>query len=291
MPAPRPFGIRRLAGFFQEAREPTFLLDSERRIAYVNAAWEGLTGRSAESVAGLVCRPQGPGREGDLDGIGDAFSPPAEAVAGNPSGQKTLIVRPDGERLWRRVEYWPWHDPSGTLLGLLGTVLPAESAPNVPEAQSQQLRAELAEVREHLRARRGLDVLVGRGPGHRRLLDQVAASAASEVPVLIVGEPGSGKRTVARTIHARGPRRSAPLLPFDCAALPPEVLDRQLFGPERTSSRLDLPEGATLLLFEVLELPRDLQARLVEAIAEHGVRVLATDLGRPGPRPRGRPAP
>ena len=79
----------------------------------------------------------------------------------------------------------------------------------------------------------GFDSLVGFGPSHRRLLDQVRLAAASTTPVLIVGEPGTGKRQVARTIHQNGPGRQQPLVPFDCEALPAEILERELFGVER----------------------------------------------------------
>ena len=103
--------------------------------------------------------------------------------------------------------------------------------------------------------------------------------------MLIVGEPGTGKRLVARTIHQHGPRRHAPLLPFDCAALPAEVLERELFGIRRgrTSARLVLPDGSTLLIDDVLDLPRDLQARL----AATSTRGSGCSRRRPAtPRPR-----
>ena len=102
------------------------------------------------------------------------------------------------------------------------------------------------------------------------------------VPVLIVGEPGTGKRLVARTIHQQGPRRNAALLPFDCAALPAEVLLRELFGSDDrdhgTSPRLAAPEGTTLLIGDILDLPRDLQGMLAAAL-DQGVRLLATTTG------------
>ena len=109
-------------------------------------------------------------------------------------------------------------------------VRPADAPPHAPDSESQRLRFELLEVRNRLHGRHGFDTLIGQGPAHRRLLDQVGAAAATSVPVLIVGEPGTGKRLVARTIHQLGPRRQAPLVPFDCAALPAEVLERELFG-------------------------------------------------------------
>jgi transcriptional regulator with PAS, ATPase and Fis domain len=278
MKSPRDHGIRRLSALFRRAREPVFVLDADRRLVYVNPAWEALTGYASDDVMSVECRPHGPTRDGDLQGLGGSFCPPPESLdGGQPSGGTTLIVHRDGGRHWRRVEFWPYHDDRGALIGLLGVVRGPDAAPHAPDSESLRLRSELQEVRERLLGRYGFDALIGRGPGHRRLLDQVAAASATTVPVLIVGEPGTGKRTVARTIHQRGPSGTLPLVPFDCAALPPEVLERELFGgPDgQASPRLALAEGSSLLLGEVLDLPRDLQGRVAEAVGPR-FRLLAT---------------
>ena len=115
-------------------------------------------------------------------------------------------------------------------------------------------------------------------------------AVALTTPVLIVGEPGTGKRQAARTIHQNGPGRQQPLVPFDCEALPVEILERELFGVDKyalpesgaahwaggtASPRLSLGDGSTLLICEILMLPRDLQARLA-AVLDTPVRLLAT---------------
>jgi DNA-binding NtrC family response regulator len=283
----------RLDALVSNAREPAFLLGPDRRIAGVNRAFEELSGHPAERLIGLVCNPHGPSRTGDLAGLGGSLYPPPEALAGSPAGGTTLFINTGGERLWRRVEYWPFHDADGTLLGLFGIVRPPLSPRHAPDSESQRLRAELLEVRARLERRHGFDTLIGRGPAHRRLLDQVQAAAASGIPVLIIGEPGTGKRTVGRLIHSHGPRRQAPVLHFDASALPPEVLDRELFGardedeprpdddPEAgPARRLVLPDGATLMIGDVLDLPRDLQSRLSAAL-DGRVRLVAITSGDP----------
>ncbi len=265
----------------RQAREPAFWLTSDLRLAWVNRAWEDLTGHSAESVAGLVCRGHGPNRSGDLPGVGGSFYPPAEAIAGQPSGAKSLIIHASGERRWRRVEYWPFHDDDGRLIALLGLVRPVEDPPTAPDSEAQRLRSELLEVRHRLLDRYGLDSLVGHGPAHRRLLDQVVAAAASTVPVLVLGESGTGKRLVARTIHQLGATSQAPFVPLDCAALPPEVLERVLFGSADDTAGPSLlpalapPEGSTLQVGDLMDLPRDIQARLAAAL-DLRIRLIAT---------------
>lgn len=274
----------KLENLWQQAREPLFWLNPDLKLIWVNRAWEDLTGHTAESVHGLVCHPHGPTRAGDLAGLGGSLYPPDEARAGRPAGGPTLIIHAGGERRWRRVDFWPLHDAQGELLGLFGVVGPSDTPTLAPDSESQRLRSELLEVRNRLHGRYGFDNLIGRGPSHRRLLEQVVAAAATLVPVLIVGEPGTGKRLVARTIHQQGARCNAPFLPFDCAALPAEILDRQLFGGAEQGGevppRLVLPDGATLLIHNVLDLSRDLQGRLAVALDQR-IRVLASTTGDP----------
>ena len=134
-------------------------------------------------------------------------------------------------------------------------------------------------------SRHGTDTLIGLGPAHSKLLDQIEAASISSVPVLITGEPGTGKRLVAKTIHLLSPRRQSPFLAFACGALPADVLNRELFGASqgpdsRVRPDLALPDGATLLMLEILSLPRDLQAKLVVAL-DRRIRLIATAVSDP----------
>src|SRR5579883_20559 len=280
---------------WQRAREPIFWLDPALKLVWVNRAWEELTGYSAEAVVGLTCQAHAPSRAGDLTDLAASFHPPPETMAGQPAGGLTLIFHADGERLWRRVEFWPFRDQQDALIGLLGTVRPADDAPSVPDSADGQLHSELLAIRRRLQQRYGLDNLIGFGPAHRRLVEQVRLAAGSTVPVLIVGEPGTGRRQVARTIHQLGSGWQRPLVAFDCAALPAEILERELFGATDPDApaigpssaqgaarkpRLSLGDGSTLLIDEILSLPRDLQARLTAAL-DARVRLLATTTAEP----------
>ena len=231
-----------------------------------------LLGQSCQQVNGVA-------RNDDVQYLLNCFYPPSESLEGKPASTRTLIVRLNGEKLWKRVNYQPFHDGQGELSGIFGLVGETEAASGRADAESQRIRTELLQVRERLLARHGFDSLIGTGPEHRRLLDQVAAAAASRVPVLVVGESGTGRHLVARTIHHRGTYASSPLIPIDCEALPAEVLERQIFGGE-AGPRMDLAEGTSLLIGDILDLPRDLQGRLVEML-DPRVRLLATTAGEP----------
>ena len=143
-------------------------------------------------------------------------------------------------------------------------------------AERGRLRREL----DHLRARQevsGPDAAVWSAPSLDKLIDLAARNA--DVPVLILGESGTGKSVVARRIHDRSPRANGPFVVVNCASLAPALLDSELFGHERgaftdarTSKRglLEVAEGGTLLLDEIADLAPGAQPKLLTAI-EDGV--------------------
>ncbi|QDU85574.1 Nitrogen regulation protein NR(I) [Planctomycetes bacterium Pla163] len=123
--------------------------------------------------------------------------------------------------------------------------------------------------------------IVGESPALRSMLALVDRIAATDVPVLIRGETGSGKEGVARRLHTSGPRAAGPFLAIDCGAIAPTLIESELFGHVRgsfTGADRDRPghfvsaDGGTLLLDEVGELPLDLQPKLLRVLQEGEVR-------------------
>jgi two-component system, NtrC family, response regulator AtoC len=107
-----------------------------------------------------------------------------------------------------------------------------------------------------------------------RMVDRVAAT---DVPVLIRGESGVGKDVVARTIHARSPRHARPFLKINCAALPANLLESELFGYQRgaftgaqqdTKGKFELASEGTLFLDEIGEMPPEMQAKLLQVLQD-----------------------
>jgi transcriptional regulator with GAF, ATPase, and Fis domain len=149
----------------------------------------------------------------------------------------------------------------------------------VREIAAQREAAE-ADKRSLLRrlGRKSLgDAVVGAETGLRGVVDRVELVARSDVPVLIVGETGTGKELVARLIHNRSPRHAGPFIRVNCGAIPSELIDSQLFGHEKGAFTgaietrqgwFERAHGGTLLLDELGELPLAAQVRLLRILQD-----------------------
>ena len=133
------------------------------------------------------------------------------------------------------------------------------------------LKRELEEARRLVASRDAGSPIIGSTPAMMRLVERVNTVAQSTAPVLIHGENGAGKQLVAHTLHARGPRKGAPFLGFDCGAFSAAQIDTELFG-EREGGRIRDADGGTLLLGEVTQLPLPTQAKLLRVLEESVVR-------------------
>ena len=115
----------------------------------------------------------------------------------------------------------------------------------------------------------------------RRLAERIERASASDAPVVVLGEPGSGKELVARTLHSLSARARSPFVPVDCGALSPTLVSSELFGHERGAytdadtrrlGAFERAQGGTLLLDEVAELPLELQPMLLGVLERCSVR-------------------
>jgi two-component system nitrogen regulation response regulator NtrX len=139
---------------------------------------------------------------------------------------------------------------------------------------------------QQLRQRLGRHEIVWRGAAMRRVMAQLERVAASESRVCILGETGTGKELVARTIHERSGRSGAPFVTLNCAAVPTELIESELFGHEKGSftgasgrhiGKFEQADQGTIFLDEIGDMPLAMQAKLLRVLEEGEVERIGGD--------------
>ena len=142
-------------------------------------------------------------------------------------------------------------------------------------ARRAEAEHELAELYKRAAGQAAPRQMVGQSAAHKRLLDEVMLVGNSELNVLISGETGVGKELVAQAIHGHSPRAQAPMVSLNCAALPENLIESELFGHVRGAfsgalqdrrGKFELADGGTLFLDEVGELTLTAQAKLLRVL-------------------------
>lgn len=119
--------------------------------------------------------------------------------------------------------------------------------------------------------------LVGSSKGIQRVRDMIEMVARSDANVLIVGDSGTGKEVIARHVHHHSPRRSKPFVPLNCGAIPPDLLESELFGHEKGAftgaiqtrqGRFEMADGGTLFLDEIGDMSLSMQIKLLRVLQE-----------------------
>jgi len=144
----------------------------------------------------------------------------------------------------------------------------------------------LEDENTELRRRVGKHEIVFRGEAMRRLMAQVERVAGSETRVCIHGETGTGKELVARTLHERSPRKNGPFITLNCAAIPSELIESELFGHEKGSftgaflrhiGKFEQAHRGTLFLDEIGDMPLTMQSKLLRILEEGELERVGAD--------------
>ncbi len=146
----------------------------------------------------------------------------------------------------------------------------------------QRLESENRQLRQQL----GKHEIVWTGEAMRRVMTQLERVAASESRVCIFGETGTGKELVARTIHERSPRSAGPFVTLNCAAVPAELIESELFGHEKGSftgasarhiGKFEQASQGTIFLDEIGDMPLNMQAKLLRVLEEGEIERIGGD--------------
>jgi DNA-binding NtrC family response regulator len=142
------------------------------------------------------------------------------------------------------------------------------------------LRNEISRLTQHIMSKKGVTQFVGQNPAVLKLKDNIAQVAHLDCNVLIIGETGTGKELVARTIYELSPRANKRFLPINCAALTEELMLNELFGHEKDAftgaskwrkGLIESADGGVVLLDEIGEMPLNMQVKLLRVLQERKI--------------------
>jgi PAS domain S-box-containing protein len=292
-------GQRRWRALLENVHLLVVGLDQDGRITFANPFLARTSGRSVDGLRGLAYETLLP--EDDRARFHDNV---CAAFAGSPPERiESRILGARGEPrsiVWSTVLLRDAGGAPSEVLAVGADVTEQHAAEQARDAALAETRAALAQV-ESLRtkleeqvvylsseveAAGHFDTLIGDSDAMRYVRSRIEQVAPLDTTVLIEGETGVGKELVARSIHAASERAARPLIVVNCAALPPNLVEAELFGHERGAftgatrrrrGRFELTDGGTLFLDAVGELPLELQGNLLRALQEGEVQPLGAE--------------
>jgi len=235
-----------------------FTVDMQWRVTSFNRAAEEITGVPREEAIGRHCSDV---FRSSMCGAACALKQTMKA--GEPViGKSGFIVNADGERIPISVSTAVLRDADGNIIG---------------GAETFRDLSEIEALRQELGEKFRVGDLTSRSPLMQRVFEVLPAIAVSPSTVLILGDTGTGKELMARTIHSLSPRSKGPFIAVNCGALPDTLLESELFGYKAGAftgankdklGRFALGKGGTLFLDEIGEISPALQVRLLRVLQE-----------------------
>jgi len=204
---------------------------------------------------------------------GDMLIGPLESIDG-PAGLVILVADPSRDFETSHLDF------AQQLLEPFSAALENDRRLHELNALREAAEADRRSLLSRLGRQEVNEEVIGAQTGLKHVIDRVELVAKSDVPVLILGETGTGKEVVSRAIHTRSKRGNGPFIRVNCGAIPAELIDSQLFGHEKGSFTgaaeqhqgwFERADGGTLFLDEIGELPLAAQVRLLRVLQDHQV--------------------
>jgi PAS domain S-box-containing protein len=235
-----------------------FTVDSNWRITTFNRAAEQITGVLRKEAVGQLCSEV---FRSSMCGAACALKKTLETKE-PVIGKSGYIIASDGNRIPVSISTAVLRDNTGRVIG---------------GAETFRDLSELEMLRQELEGKFHAGDLASRSSLMQRVFEVLPAIASSPSTVLILGETGTGKELVARTIHSLSPRRRGPFIAVNCGALPETLLESELFGYKAGAftganrnkpGRFSMAKGGTVFLDEIAEIPPSLQVKLLRVLQE-----------------------
>lgn len=272
---------RRLEVWLKDTSVALFVLNSQRRLVFFNVGCEQLTGWTPADVLGRVCDYVTESDAADSSALLASLAPPATVWTGQSTTVPVSLARRESGPIACNIHFYPLTDVERKVQAALGIIQQSVPVPTSGSAAiSSELHAELAALRHVLKQRYSETSLIARSPAMRRVLGQMKLAQQSAVPVLFVGEDGSGRQYLARLIHGASEFGRRSFVPLDCRRIPADQLESAL---ERMSggANVDAFQVGTVYLDHVQTLPRDVQRivlKMIESTSATMPRVMAASL-------------
>ncbi|MEO8770233.1 MAG: sigma 54-interacting transcriptional regulator [Ferruginibacter sp.] len=178
----------------------------------------------------------------------------------------------NGKPLW--IQWWSNPDPSGQFTRTMFIDITEQV---LMEQEKARLEAQNEYLQEEIKLTHNFEEIISKSNNFQKVLKQIEQVASTDATVLILGESGTGKELIARAVHHISNRSKKPLVKVNCATLPANLIESELFGHEkgaftgameRKIGRFELADTGTVFLDEIGELPVELQAKLLRVLQE-----------------------
>lgn len=264
---------KRFASMLDSAMDAVIAIDQEGRVTLFNAAAARIFRCTPEFALGQPVTRFFPRRCGKLlEQLVSSGNPVSKMLGSTPGG--LAARRADGEEFPFEASFSSLECEGGRCHTI---ILRDINDRRLAEERLDRLQLENGYLQELADDGQRPDDFVGTSAEMRAALEQVAMVARTDTPVLLLGETGTGKALLARAIHEQSGRGNAIMVKLNCAALPAELIESELFGHEKGAfagavqkrkGRFELANGSSLLLDEVGELSPQAQAKLLRVLQE-----------------------
>src|ERR1041384_7717021 len=176
----------------------------------------------------------------------------------------------NGKPIW--IQWWSNPDPGGQFTRTMFVDITRQV---LMEQEQARLKAQNQYLQEEIKLTYNFEEIISKNKSFQKVLQQIEQVASTDSTVLILGESGTGKELIARAVHNISNRSKRPLVKVNCATLPANLIESELFGHEKGAftgamdkkiGRFDLADGGSIFLDELGELPVELQAKMLRVL-------------------------
>ncbi len=271
----------RLETVFDDATEPVFLIDHRNKIRFINRSLSELTGWTVEQLIGQTSFFHSEPNSDKIESVTSALSPPPEVFEGMNVSYPVFLPKKSGQSLPFAIHFFSLKDKQNQTEFVLGILTEIQSETHgISTPPFLELHAELSALRSSLRHRYRLETIIGKTDDMLRVIKQARIASEQYSPLHLQGEPGTGKKHLARTIHYSGSTQSYAFVPFDCKKIRPwdlrnsltRILDSYQHEREETNLAFVMNVPGTVLLENIEDLSRENQEWILKefsAISEN----------------------